>query len=118
LIVLRDVAVTAPNVRRAAVAPSSDRLAIVSPARFALFARSFSRPWSPACRVERRRDVRRLGPVRRVVGFRAEVDDFRCVVVLRRAVVLLRVVPADPEDPPVGEEAPELPSDSVTLSSS
>jgi len=118
LIVLRDVAVTAPNVRRAAVAPSSDRLAIVSPARFALFARSFSRPWSPACRVERLRDVRRLGPVRRVVGFRAEVDDFRRVVVFRRAVVLLRVVPEDPEDPPVEEGAPELPSDSVTLSSS
>jgi hypothetical protein len=118
LIVFRDVAVTAPSVRRAAVAPSSDRLAIVSPARFALFARSFSRPWSPTCRVERLRDVRRLGPVCPVVGFRAEVDGFRRVVDFRRVVVLLGVVPEDPEDPLAEEEAPELPSDSVTLSSS
>jgi hypothetical protein len=110
--------VTFPIVRRAAVAPSSDRLAIVSPARFALFARSFSRPWSPAGRVERRGDVRRLEAVRRVAGFRAEVDDFRRVVVFRREVVFLRVVLEDPDDPPAEEEAPELPSDSVTLSSS
>jgi hypothetical protein len=46
------------------------------------------------------------------------VDGFRRVVDFRRVVVLLGVVPEDPEDPLAEEEAPELPSDSVTLSSS
>jgi len=68
--------------------------------------------------VRRRRVAPRFGPVRRVVVFRVEVGDFRRAADLRRAVVFLRVAPApeDPEDPP-GEEEPELPSDSLTLSS-
>jgi hypothetical protein len=105
VIVRRDVAVTFPSVRRAASAPSSDRSAIVEPARFALLARSFKRPSSPLDFEEpRRRDVLRRGVVRRDAVFLPEAADFPCVPVVRRRarVVFLRRAPAGLV--PVGEE--------------
>ncbi|HEU5251239.1 MAG TPA: hypothetical protein VFW15_14725, partial [Thermoanaerobaculia bacterium] len=78
-------------------------LAIVSPARFALFARSFNRLSSPVAFARRRPEVRRPDAPREAV-LRPEAGDFFRAAFRRTPGVLLRVPPADEplevEEPP------------------
>jgi hypothetical protein len=90
-----ELVLTLPIVPRAASAPFSDRSAIVEPARFALFARSFRKVWSPTVFIVRR--LRRGAALRDEVVVavrRVAVPDFLPGAVFP-AVPLLRRAPVD-----------------------